>query len=215
MRNKKIQWHPGFVAAINLEFAANRDHLIYEKEYNLNIKPLEIDLLVIKKDKHARIQNEIGKIFRGHNIMEFKSVQDHLDIDTFYKTGAYASLYNRMDKQSMREFLEEIHNLEGKYNRELADAILEVSTKANQKVVEELRGDESMCQTLLEIMEPEINEIVEMRVNTEVKSKINLAIKSLIKSFQDMGANNEIITNVLIKNYGFTTKEAELYLKNL
>lgn len=90
---QKIQWHPGFVAAINLEFAANRDNLIYEKEYNLNIKPLEIDLLVIKKDKNVQLENEIGQIFHGHNIMEFKSSEDHLDIDSFYKAQAYACLY--------------------------------------------------------------------------------------------------------------------------
>ena len=41
MNEIKIQWHPGFVAAINLELAENRDDLIYEKEYNLNTKPLE------------------------------------------------------------------------------------------------------------------------------------------------------------------------------
>ena len=67
--------------------------LIFVKEYNLNTKPLEIDLLVIKKDTDASIENEIGEIFKGHNILEYKSPQDHLDIDTFYKVGAYASLY--------------------------------------------------------------------------------------------------------------------------
>ncbi len=49
MDSTKIQWHPGFVAAMNLEFSENRDDLIFEPEYNLNTKPLEIDLLVIKK----------------------------------------------------------------------------------------------------------------------------------------------------------------------
>lgn len=49
MKDTKIQWHPGFVAAMNLEFAKDRKNLIFEKEYNLNTKPLEIDLLVIKK----------------------------------------------------------------------------------------------------------------------------------------------------------------------
>ncbi len=53
----KIQWQPGFVAAIDLELSANRKDLIYEKEYNLNTKPLEIDLLVIKKEKDVRIEN--------------------------------------------------------------------------------------------------------------------------------------------------------------
>ena len=93
MKDTKVQWHPGFVAAMNLELAKNRDDLIFVKEYNLNTKPLEIDLLVIKKDTDASIENEIGEIFKGHNILEYKSPQDHLDIDTFYKVGAYASLY--------------------------------------------------------------------------------------------------------------------------
>ena len=92
-REIKIQWHPGFVAAIDLELSANRKDLIYEKEYNLNTKPLEIDLLVIKKEKDVQIENEIGRLFRGHNIMEYKSPEDQLNIDTFYKAGAYASLY--------------------------------------------------------------------------------------------------------------------------
>lgn len=78
---------------MDLELAQNRSNLIYHKEYNLNTKPLEVDLLVIKKDSDIRIANEIGKLFRGHNIIEYKSPVDHLDIDVFYKTGAYASLY--------------------------------------------------------------------------------------------------------------------------
>ena len=72
MEEKRIQWHPGFVAAIDLELAENRKDLIYEKEYNLNVKPLEIDLLVIKKEKSAKIVNEIGKLFRDYNIMDYK-----------------------------------------------------------------------------------------------------------------------------------------------
>ena len=79
MEKVKIQWHPGFVAAMNLEFAEQRKNLVFEKEYNLNTKPLEIDLLVIKKDVSVKLINEIGDIFRGHNIMEYKSPEDHLD----------------------------------------------------------------------------------------------------------------------------------------
>ena len=30
----KIQWHPGFVAAMNLEFEDNREDLYFEDEYN-------------------------------------------------------------------------------------------------------------------------------------------------------------------------------------
>ena len=72
MKEIKIQWHPGFVAAVNLELAANRN--------DLNTKPLEIDLLVIKKDSHVQITNETGRLFKGHNILEYQSPEDHLDI---------------------------------------------------------------------------------------------------------------------------------------
>lgn len=98
MKDTKIQWHPGFVAAMNLELAEDRERLIFEKEYNLNTKPLEIDLLVIKKEATVKIANEIGRLFRGHNIMEYKSPEDGLDIDAFYKAGAYAALYKSYGK---------------------------------------------------------------------------------------------------------------------
>lgn len=39
------------------------------------------------------IGNEIGRIFRGHNIMEYKSEEDEMNIDTYYKVLAYACLY--------------------------------------------------------------------------------------------------------------------------
>ncbi len=98
MEDTKIQWHPGFVAAMDMEFKEDREKLELESEHNLNKKPLEIDLLVIKKEKDSEIHNEIGRIFRGHNIMEYKSPKDQLDIDTFYKVSGYASLYQSYGK---------------------------------------------------------------------------------------------------------------------
>lgn len=98
MSDTKIQWHPGFVAAMVLELKDYRKDLVFEKEYNLNTKPLEIDLLVIKKEASAHIPNDIGDFFRGHNILEYKSPKDHLDIDTFCKSLAYAYLYKSYGK---------------------------------------------------------------------------------------------------------------------
>ena len=64
--------------------------------------------------------------------------------------------------------------------------MLEVSIRANKEIVNELKGDESMCQALLEIMEPEINKIVEeatekVRKETEKRQAINIA-KAMISS---------------------------------
>jgi len=281
MNDTKIQWHPGFVAAMDLEFKENRSDLIFEKEYNLNTKPLEIDLLIIKKDPDVQMVNEIGKLFRGHNIIEYKSPDDHMDIDTFYKAGAYGCLYkasgksvdersaedititmirdtkpeglfwyfkehrigvtnpyagiyyiadailfptqmivgselkqedhiwlkalsDRVQKQEMKKLLEKVNSITEKFDRELADSVLEVSINANKQIIEGLRGDDSMCQALLEIMEPEINKIVE--------AKIQKSILNAVKSFRDLGADDEKIREILMKNYELTSKEAAMYL---
>lgn len=229
--------------------------------------------------------NEIGKLFRGHNIVEYKSPEDHMDIDTFYKTGAYGCLYkasgksvderraddititmirdskpeglfryfedhhikvtnpymgiyyiadavlfptqiivgreltqkshswlkalsDKVQEQELKELLESISSLTQKFDRELADSVLEVSIKANQQLIEQLRGGNSMCQALLEIMEPEINKIKAEVSAAEVKKSIFRAVKS----FRDLGIDDEQIKKVLIKNYELTPKETDLYL---
>lgn len=98
MNDTDIQWHPGFVAAMELELIDYRDKLEFLREYNLNTKPLQIDLLIIKKEQSIEISNETGKIFKGHNIIEYKSPDDGLNIDTFYKVQGYAALYKAAGK---------------------------------------------------------------------------------------------------------------------
>ena len=65
----------------------------FTDEFQLTEKPLQIDCTVVKVKKDCKIKNEIGKIFRKHNIFEYKSPKDELNIDTFYKAVAYACLY--------------------------------------------------------------------------------------------------------------------------
>ena len=87
------QWHPAFCSATKLELVKNKKDLHYHSEYGLNTKPIQIDLLVIRKSKGIMIENEIGKIFKGHNLFEYKSPKDKLNVDTYFKTLAYACLY--------------------------------------------------------------------------------------------------------------------------
>lgn len=54
---------------------------------------MEADLLVIKKPAGYEVSEQIGKIFREHNLFEYKSPDDEMNIDTFYKVNAYAALY--------------------------------------------------------------------------------------------------------------------------
>lgn len=105
---KKIQWHPGFCAAAEIELRKNRNELEFHREYNLSKKPLQIDLLVIEKLEDVLIENEIGKLFRRHNIIEYKSPDDGLSIDDLFKTMGYAYLYKGMGEKVNAVPLEEL-----------------------------------------------------------------------------------------------------------
>ncbi len=87
------QWHPAFCSAMKLELREDAAYLDYQNEYNLNTKPLQIDLLIIKKRKQVEIKNEIGKAFRTHNIVEYKSPRDSMNPNTYFKVLSYAYLY--------------------------------------------------------------------------------------------------------------------------
>ena len=88
----KIQWHPAFDAALQIELEAEAEYLEFEPEHLLSKKPMQIDVLV-KNEKDVKIQKNIGRIFRQYNIIEYKSPDDRLNIDDFYKTYEYACLY--------------------------------------------------------------------------------------------------------------------------
>lgn len=93
-QTEKLQWHPAFCAATELELRQDMDVLELIPEYNLSKKPLQIDLVIIKKrDWKRMLQNEIGHIMRGYNILEYKGPGDELTIDSFFKVIGYASLY--------------------------------------------------------------------------------------------------------------------------
>lgn len=88
-----LEWHPGFYGATELELVKNKDDLEFQREYNLGKKPLQMDLLVIKKLRDVRVANEIGQMFKTYNVIEYKSPDDGLTIDDYYKTVGYACLY--------------------------------------------------------------------------------------------------------------------------
>ena len=89
----KLQWHPALCSATEQELAENKKDLNFHREYNLSKKPLQIDMLVIEKLDDVDIKNEIGHIFRKYNLWEFKSPDDDLTIDDFFKTVGYACIY--------------------------------------------------------------------------------------------------------------------------
>jgi len=94
----KNQWHMGFYGAMELEFRLEKELLEFNREFQLSKKPLEMDMLIIKKRTNVQLINEIGKIFRKHNIIEYKSPKDTLGVDQFFKGLSYACLYKSQGK---------------------------------------------------------------------------------------------------------------------
>ena len=90
---ERLQWHPAFYAGIQIELEDEREQLIFENEHQLSTKPLEIDVLIIKKQGNVQIRKNIGQIFKGHNIIEYKGPDDGLSIDDYYKVIGYACFY--------------------------------------------------------------------------------------------------------------------------
>ena len=91
--NRELQWHPAFFAGLQIELKDDRENLSFENEHQLSAKPMEIDVLVIKKEKDVPVRKNIGRIFRKHNIIEYKSPKDYLSIDDFYKVYGYTCFY--------------------------------------------------------------------------------------------------------------------------
>ncbi len=293
MEETTTQWHLGLKPAVDLELAEERENLSYYREYSLNQQALEIDLLIIKKEGKQPIRNEIGRLFRKYNVIEYKSPKDELNIDTFYKVVAYTSLYksygktvderkadeitmtlirkakpvklfqyfeehgitlenpykgvyyvmegfmfpaqivvtkelnrqehiwltaltDEMQKQQMKELLDKVESFHTKFDRELAEAVLEVAIKANWQTAQELRGDGNMCEALMELMEPEINKIKET-VREETKQQvtqqvIQQGIKNAVIALKASGHTNDAIKNFLIMAYGITQNDAEKYV---
>jgi len=92
-QKKLLQWHAAFFADIQIELAEEAEYLEFENEHALGTKPMQLDVLIIKKDDAWKIRKNIGWIFQRHNIVEYKSPTDFLSIDDFFKVYGYACFY--------------------------------------------------------------------------------------------------------------------------
>ena len=100
--------------------------------------------------------------------------------------------------------MEKISQITEKNDREMANSILEVSIEANRKMIEGLMGDDSMFETLMEIMEPKIDEIRKEERKEGIQSTINI--------LRRLKHNDPEIKSEIMKQYQLTEEEASVYL---
>lgn len=117
------------------------------------------------------------------------------------------ALSEKLEKQDITELLKKIRKLTGKNDRELADSVLEVSIGANRQVVEELKGDASMCQALMEIMEPQLL----LRDEEKIKEGLQKEIQGAIDMLRKFGHGDTEIRETIMEEYGLSAEEAAGY----
>ena len=154
MQKKKIQWHQGFSAALRITLQEEMEFLEMQEEYLLSRKPLQIDILILKKKKELTIRKAIGRIFRRYNIIEYKSPEDYLTINDFYKVYVYACVYqsntDRINEVDPRELT--ITFVCSHFPREMVRHLEEVRgihTKLAEKGIYYLGGDPIPIQLLI------------------------------------------------------------------
>lgn len=59
MAEGRLQWHPAFSAAFHIELNDELENLHIEEEHMLSKKPLQIDMLIIKKKKYKTYYPEL------------------------------------------------------------------------------------------------------------------------------------------------------------
>lgn len=118
MKKARLQWHVGFCAAMRTELEKYAENLEVISEYNLTKKPLQLDLLIVRKRGGPEYANNgperggnpgiLGRLLSEHTLFEYKGPGDSLEIDDFYKVMAYAGLYKYMAKDTNRILPEQI-----------------------------------------------------------------------------------------------------------
>ena len=95
----RIRFHYGFYSAMKLEYDIIHAPVTYEQEVQLGEDPVRLDFLIIKKDPSVVLNDPIGEFFKAVNLFEYKSPEDGLSIDDFYKAVGYAFIYKGYGKK--------------------------------------------------------------------------------------------------------------------
>lgn len=99
----RMYWHGVFYEVAELELIEYKDKINIETEHLLSKQALQIDVLVIKKDHDLKIEKNIGRIFKGYNILEYKSLADTLAPNDYNKVIAYGLLYSSFNDVAIND----------------------------------------------------------------------------------------------------------------
>lgn len=101
-----------------------------------------------------------------------------------------------------------VSRLTEKADKKLADSVLEVSIGANKQIIEELIGDDSMCQALMEIMEP----VIQLRDQENIEKGLKKGIQVTVDTLREFGHKDAEIKAAIMRKYDISAEEVDGYL---
>lgn len=183
MSEKLLQWHAAFFAGIQIELEEEAENLIFENEHMLSTKPMQIDVLIIKKNSERKIQKNIGQIFRKYNIVEYKSPDDYLSVDDFYKVYGYACFYKSDTKHANEIKVDEV-------------TVSFVCTNYPRELIKHLNEKENR---MIEKREPGIYYIsgemfpIQILITSELSEESNLWLRNLTNNLKDVDSAERLV----------------------
>ena len=180
-------WHPAFFAGIQIELEEDADNLVFENEHQLGTKPMEIDVLIIKKETDRPVKKNIGRIFKKHNIIEYKSPDDSLNVDDFYKVYGYTCFY-KADARYVNSIPADeltITFVAEKYPRKLIEHL---KTIKKYRVEEKEKGIYYVYGDLIPI---------QILITKKLSAEENLWLKSLTNKLNETAAAEKLIENYM------------------
>ena len=89
----RSDWHAGFEALLRIETYKYGAKIRLKTEEVLGEEPPRADYVILIEDEETEFDKEIFKIFRKHNILEYKNPRDSLGETVIRKICGYANLY--------------------------------------------------------------------------------------------------------------------------
>ena len=89
----RSDWHAGFESVLRLDTYDYGAGVQIKVEEILGEEPPRADFIVLVEDANIHLDKEIFKIFRRHNVIEYKAKQDDLNERTLRKVVGYANFY--------------------------------------------------------------------------------------------------------------------------
>ena len=107
-KTPRSDWHAAFVTLVRTEAHKLKDHVQILTEQQLGEQPPRVDLIVLIDEIGNFSDKAIFRIFRKHNICEYKNPSDEINYRVIRKVSGYANFYiSTSDKEDEDDILSE------------------------------------------------------------------------------------------------------------